>query len=37
MLTILNSFGQFLPYVFVIIVVGMIFDMVISAFRGRGL
>lgn len=29
------SFAQFLPYVFMMIVLGMIWDMVISAFRGR--
>lgn len=29
------SFAQFLPYVFIMIVLGMIWDMVISAFRGR--
>ncbi len=31
---IVNSFAQFMPYVFVIIVVGLIWDKVISAFRG---
>lgn len=36
-MTIINSFGQFLPYVFILCVVGIIFDMVISAFRGKGL
>ena len=31
---IANSFGQFMPYVFVICVLGIIWDMVIRAFRG---
>lgn len=31
---IVNSFAQFMPYVFVIIVVGMCWDRVFSAFRG---
>lgn len=34
MITIINSFGMFLPYVFCIIVVGILYDMVLSAFRG---
>lgn len=31
---IANSFGQFLPYVFVICCYGIVFDLVIRAFRG---
>lgn len=31
---ILNSFGQFMPYVFMFVVVGIIWDKVISAFQG---
>lgn len=31
---IATSFGQFLPYVFVIAVVGLCWDMVIRAFTG---
>lgn len=31
---IVVSFAQFMPYVFVICIVGIIWDMVISAFRG---
>lgn len=31
---IATSFGQFMPYVFIIIVVGLVWDMVIRAFRG---
>lgn len=31
---IANSFGQFLPYVFVICCFGIMWDMVIRAFRG---
>lgn len=31
---IINGFGQFMPYVFMIIVAGMIWDKVISAFQG---
>lgn len=29
------SFGQFMPYVFIIIVIGLIWDFVIRAFGGR--
>lgn len=32
---IASSFAQFMPYVFFIIVMGIVYDMVISAFRGR--
>ena len=32
---IVNSLAQFMPYVFMIIVVGIIWDNVISTFRGR--
>lgn len=32
---IVQGFGQFMPYVFMINVVGIIWDMVISAFFGR--
>lgn len=32
---IVNSLAQFLPYVFFIVVVGLIWDLVISAFRGK--
>lgn len=35
MLIIALSFAQFLPYVFMMIVLGLIWNMVISAFRGR--
>lgn len=28
------TFGQFLPYVFILCVVGIVWDKVISAFRG---
>lgn len=31
---IIQGFGQFMPYVFMLQVAGIIFDMVISAFRG---
>lgn len=31
---ILNSFGQFMPYIFMLCVVGIIWDKVISAFQG---
>lgn len=31
---IVQGFGQFMPYVFMIIVVGIIWDMVLSAFHG---
>lgn len=31
---IATSFGQFMPYVFWIIVIGLVWDMVIRAFRG---
>lgn len=31
---IIEGFGQFLPYVFMICVVGIIWDKVISAFQG---
>lgn len=32
---ILNSFGQFMPYIFMLCVVGIIWDKVISTFMGR--
>lgn len=32
---IIEGFAQFLPYVFFLVVAGTIWDMVISAFRGR--
>lgn len=35
MTIIVNSFMQFLPYVFMVVVVGIIWDKVISAFEGR--
>ena len=31
---ILNSFGQFMPYIFMLVVVGIIWDKVISSFQG---
>lgn len=31
---IVQGFGQFMPYVFMIVVVGIIWDKVISAFQG---
>lgn len=31
---IINSFAQFLPHVFVLTVVGLVWDFVICAFRG---
>jgi len=31
---ILTSFGQFMPYVFVLIVVGIIWDHVVRGFKG---
>ena len=31
---IIEGFAQFLPYVFLLCVVGMIWDQVVSAFRG---
>lgn len=31
---ILNSFAQFMPYIFMLCVVGIIWDKVISAFQG---
>lgn len=34
MAIIINSFAQFLPYVFMIVVVGLIWDRVVSAFQG---
>lgn len=34
MLVIAESFAQFMPYVFFIIVLGLVYDMVLSAFRG---
>lgn len=33
--TIIEGFAQFMPYVFLLQVVGIVFDKVISAFRGR--
>lgn len=32
---IAKSFGQFLPYVFIIIVFGIVCDIVLRAFEGR--
>lgn len=32
---IVNSLAQFMPYVFMIVVVGLIWDGVISAFKGK--
>lgn len=32
---IVTSFGQFMPYVFIIIVFGIVTDIVIRAFEGR--
>ena len=34
MLLIAESFAQFMPYVFFITVLGLVYDMVLSAFRG---
>ena len=34
MFLIVNSFAQFLPHVFVLTAVGLMWDFVISAFRG---
>ncbi len=34
MLIIINSFAQFMPYIFMLVVVGIIWDKVISAFQG---
>lgn len=34
-MVIVLSFAQFLPYVFIICVVGMIFDLFIKGFRGH--
>lgn len=34
MLIIINSFAQFMPYIFMLIVVGIIWDKVLSAFQG---
>lgn len=31
---IVNSFGQFMPYIFMLVVVGIIWDKVISSFQG---
>lgn len=31
---IVQGFGQFMPYVFMIVVVGMVWDKVVSAFQG---
>ena len=35
MIEIAECFAQFMPYVFFIIVLGIIWDMVLSAFRGH--
>lgn len=35
MAQIIEGFACFLPYVFMLCVVGIIWDMVISAFRGK--
>lgn len=32
---IIQGFGQFMPYVFMLQVVGIIWDNAVSAFRGR--
>lgn len=32
---IIQGFGQFMPYVFMLQVAGIIWDQVLSAFRGR--
>jgi hypothetical protein len=37
MYNIIMGFACFLPYVFMLCVVGIIWDAVIRAFRGRGL
>lgn len=34
MTEIIQGFGQFMPYVFMLTVLGIIWDMVYSAFRG---
>lgn len=34
---IIRSFGQFMPYVFILMVFGLLVDMVCRAFTGRGL
>lgn len=34
MSVVINGFAQFLPYVFMLAVVGIIWDSVITAFRG---
>ena len=33
--TIITSFGQFMPYIFMLHVVGIIWELVVDAFRGR--
>lgn len=35
MMVIINSFAQFMPAIFMLNVVGIIWEMVIDAFRGR--
>lgn len=35
MAQIINGFGQFLPYVFMLVVLGLVWDSVISAFGGH--
>lgn len=35
MIVIANSFAQFMPVVFIIIVFGLLWDFCVSAFRGR--
>lgn len=35
MAVIIEGFAQFLPYVFILAVVGIIWDQVIAAFQGR--
>lgn len=35
MATIIESFAQFMPAIFMLNVVGIIWEMVINAFRGR--
>lgn len=35
MAQIINGFGQFLPYVFMLVVLGLVWHIVISAFGGH--
>ncbi len=34
MIQIINGFAQFLPYVFTLVCVGIVWDLVVRAFRG---